>query len=333
MLCGADLYAANLAERDLSGVNLSGAYLLGANFRRAKLTEAHLVGAILDRADLSMANLVAARLNGASLKETILTEAVFGATDLSDTVMIDTEFSSLPDSQSIRLCGAYFEPRKSPPAQDLARTRALWSLRFERWPGGLAALRKDFKEAGLLDQERELTFAIQRSRALRAWYRRIDESSIDERLRQRESPCRPKHLADYFDHRPAVFTLSASRLGDKIESAFSFVAFNLTSAYGMYPGRPLRILVFLVPCFAMFYIFAIVHDDALAGIWRLWAPDRINHDDGQEGPLRVTAADWQGTRWTRWRGIIGTAVYFSLLSTFNIGWRDLNVGSWLTRIQ
>ena len=30
---------------------------------------------------------------------------------------------------------------------------------------------------------------------------------------------------------------------------------------------------------------------------------------------------------------MGYAFYFSLLSAFHIGWRDLNVGSWLTRLQ
>jgi hypothetical protein len=29
----------------------------------------------------------------------------------------------------------------------------------------------------------------------------------------------------------------------------------------------------------------------------------------------------------------GYAAYFSLLSAFHIGWRDLNVGTWISRIQ
>ena len=30
---------------------------------------------------------------------------------------------------------------------------------------------------------------------------------------------------------------------------------------------------------------------------------------------------------------IGRAGYFSLLSAFHIGWRDLNVGTWIARVQ
>lgn len=31
--------------------------------------------------------------------------------------------------------------------------------------------------------------------------------------------------------------------------------------------------------------------------------------------------------------VVGVAFYFSLLSAFAIGWRELNVGNWLTRTQ
>jgi hypothetical protein len=33
-----------------------------------------------------------------------------------------------------------------------------------------------------------------------------------------------------------------------------------------------------------------------------------------------------------WKALL-YAAYFSLLSAFHIGWRDLNVGTWITRIQ
>ena len=38
--------------------------------------------------------------------------------------------------------------------------------------------------------------------------------------------------------------------------------------------------------------------------------------------------------WTEgpWRALLW-GLYFSMLSAFHIGWRDLNVGTWITRIQ
>jgi hypothetical protein len=35
----------------------------------------------------------------------------------------------------------------------------------------------------------------------------------------------------------------------------------------------------------------------------------------------------------KWLRISRVALYFSLLSAFHIGWRDLNVGTWLARLQ
>jgi hypothetical protein len=34
-----------------------------------------------------------------------------------------------------------------------------------------------------------------------------------------------------------------------------------------------------------------------------------------------------------WLRRIGRALQFSILSAFHIGWRDLNVGTWLARLQ
>jgi hypothetical protein len=35
----------------------------------------------------------------------------------------------------------------------------------------------------------------------------------------------------------------------------------------------------------------------------------------------------------RWFRVIRIALYFSMLSAFSIGWRELNVGNWITRLQ
>jgi hypothetical protein len=32
-------------------------------------------------------------------------------------------------------------------------------------------------------------------------------------------------------------------------------------------------------------------------------------------------------------GAIGNGFYFSILAAFQVGWRDLNVGSWIARMQ
>jgi hypothetical protein len=104
---------------------------------------------------------------------------------------------------------------------------------------------------------------------------------------------------------------------------FNFILFDLTSQYGMSPGRPLQILLCLIPAFACVYLVALRRSEG-GGIWIVWSKDRLPKDDGQDEPVRITRTGFRS---------IGTALQFSLLSTFNMGWHDLNVGNWIARVQ
>jgi hypothetical protein len=46
---------------------------------------------------------------------------------------------------------------------------------------------------------------------------------------------------------------------------------------------------------------------------------------------------WSDRRWhariLRWLRVPFAGLYFSMLSAFHIGWRDLNVGTWIARVQ
>jgi uncharacterized protein YjbI with pentapeptide repeats len=75
-LHGAKLSRANLNEADLNGADLNGADLEGANLMEADLSGANLQGANLAAADLYKASLVKANLQGANLTEAILFEAI-----------------------------------------------------------------------------------------------------------------------------------------------------------------------------------------------------------------------------------------------------------------
>jgi uncharacterized protein YjbI with pentapeptide repeats len=65
----ADLSGANLRGADLSSANLSNANLRGADLREAKLSKAEMVGSDLSRADLRGADLCGAHLGEANLSE------------------------------------------------------------------------------------------------------------------------------------------------------------------------------------------------------------------------------------------------------------------------
>jgi hypothetical protein len=89
----------NWNERELVGINLSGANLYGTQLRNANLFGANLSGAVLIGADLSGANLEGAvltdaRLAGAKLIGANLRGASLGMADLSGALLLDADLTS-----------------------------------------------------------------------------------------------------------------------------------------------------------------------------------------------------------------------------------------------
>ena len=111
------------------------------------------------------------------------------------------------------------------------------------------------------------------------------------------------------------------------------VFFEWTTDYGLSYGRPILILLGLIVAFTLVYPPALViapkrPDDS--GIFRIWPEGRI-----QCSGERLTSADDIIVERLTPRGIaaLGQAFYFSVISAFHVGWRDLNVGSWIARMQ
>jgi hypothetical protein len=280
-LIGANLSGAYLSAADLRGVNLSTAKMVGADLRRANLR-----GAKLWRADLSGAWLYEANLSGADLYETDLSRA-----DLSDAILNKNTvlFSvNLKDTtlRNVNLSLIYYEPKPgSPPdISSLANSKILSSLTFKNSSHGLVDLREGFKKAGLRRQEREITFALERTKRVHAW---------------------------------------KVGFAGKIESVFKLILFELTCQYGMSPGRALWVLALIIPIFAIPFIY-VLRTSGQDGIWKVWMPERVRKDLGEKEPVRLTL-----------RGIaaLKIGIYFSVLSAFSIGWRELNVGNWIARMQ
>lgn len=133
--------------------------------------------------------------------------------------------------------------------------------------------------------------------------------------------------------------LNSQDKSEQIEAWFKLVMFEFPSQYGLYPGRPLRILGVFLLVFAFLYLIALMAGGS-AGIWVVWLPDRIDKSSGQDSPVPVTSAfmfsRWTDTHWeclARDLCLFCIAIQFSLLSAFQIGWRELNIGTWLSRLQ
>jgi hypothetical protein len=224
------------------------------------------------------------------------------------------------------------DPEKLPDFWTLAHHRnRLDTLVFRYSPAALMALRKAFKEGGMRTQERQLTYAIERTKRQQDW-----DPSWHAHGRKDERQWRGKAWG-------------------KLESLFKLVAFELTSNYGMSHGRPLKILLVSILAFSWVYMAAfwgLFTTRGRAGIWATWPPDRVYQQEGleEEGeapPTRVTRTFIlpRGRAWVarqqrpcwgallRGFSILSLGLYFSLLSASSLGWRDITVGTWISRLQ
>jgi hypothetical protein len=162
-------------------------------------------------------------------------------------------------------------------------------MRFGSSAHALVELRKAFKEAGLRTQEREITYAVKYTQRRKLWTDR-NSSALDV-----------------------------------LESIFYLIFFELTCSYGMSPGRPLIILLFvIIPLFSIPYSVVLKWPPKRDGIWKVWISERVRKDLGSEEPVRLNLKFLSALRF---------GFYFSLVSAFSIGWREFNVGNWITRIQ
>ena len=194
-LSAADLWRAHLIEADLSDANLSratlpvadlsGAFLVGANLdsanlSRAILKRANLAGANLSRAILKRANLADATLCGADRRCADLSGADLSGADLSGAILNSVALL-VPNFRGARLSIADFmvailsgadvvdvqledtDALRSVTAKEL--TIDFRSLRFQDSPLGLVKMREEFGKLGYKDQERQIICALRRHNA------------------------------------------------------------------------------------------------------------------------------------------------------------------------
>jgi hypothetical protein len=323
-LKGADLHDAMLRDADLTGsdvkgaklerADLTGAVLIGANLQDVDFTDATLM-----HADLSKANLRRAKLTEAVLTDAIATETIFTDADLRKAVLKGADFTGAYLDTDLDSVVLELKPGRLPNVPSLALAKNLFKLQYAVSPHSLVELREAFRKAGMRREEREVTYAIRHEERMRA---------------------------------------------NALESVFNWFLFELPTAYGMEPGRALMFLAALVGLFAIPYtvmlrpskckdgprpLSSVVIEGERAqlcwpvpaGIWAVRLGDGI-HKWGDDQPVLLTTEfvfprarpiDAPHGPAVHWFLACIAGLYFSALSSFQMGWRELNVGTWMTRLQ
>jgi hypothetical protein len=253
----------------------------------------------LNDASLGAANLGAANLTGA---------------DLSDSAIEDTDLSGAKLAATI-LTGAYYGPVGTPPTSDVQGIIGLDTVRFGQGKEtGMVQLRDLLQKAGLRDREREATFSIE--------YNETREMISDWQKGTRDSQ----------GSIITVFVALYDHSNEIMEGIFRRVAFGWTVAFGLYPARALRIIATLWVCLIPFYFWYLRFASyrSAGAICRVWPKERLEKRGGTATSEVTSVVEVLHLPTAI---AIRYAAYFSLLSAFHLGWRDLNVGAWIARIQ
>jgi hypothetical protein len=252
-----------------------------------------LTQANLNSTDLNSADLSGADLGDADLGGANLKLADLRGADLGHADLSHAHLSSAVLSGAklwhTNLSGAYFEPTNFPELFELARAYGLELMTFQSNPSPLVQLRKQFQDAGFREQERAITCALNRAET------------------ERDLP---------------------------VERWFRRIAFDLTSQYGLTPGRPLRIVFWLwLFCSGVYALF--MHRPGPSGIYFVGTRRWRRRSDPQiiqirPHAIRATNGWRHAFQWLKeeWR-VSRAAMFFSLMSASNIGFRDINLGQWL----
>ena len=120
------------------------------------------------------------------------------------------------------------------------------------------------------------------------------------------------------------------------ESHRNKVFFDWTCQYGMSLGRPLMLGVVLWFLCSLLY-FVCIHTPSEAGLYRVYGQSIRDDPSAQRRVERISPVSTTHSSGPRWLFqffrreclLLRTSMFFSLMSAFNIGFRDINFGRWL----
>ena len=160
----ADLSSANLEQAELSQSKLQRSLLIKSYLLHANLEEADLSHAVADGATLTQANLIHANLHLTNFVAVTLTNANLRGASLHKTNLYKANMAG-SQLDGADLLDVIFEPKRHslPNVIGLGTAKNLETMSFATLPHALEALREVLHQAGMLDQERQVSLAIQRT--------------------------------------------------------------------------------------------------------------------------------------------------------------------------
>jgi hypothetical protein len=252
----------------------------------------------LEFASFKKALLEATNLNGADIDGSFLNGALY------------TPLTTFNPSQSLEGIhglseATYIDDLYDTPDSALLNCVSAFNVNEAPGPGALVRLRKILADNGFREREREATFAIEHTYTkdeIRSW----------------------RYSGNY--PWPTNWLRSADGIA-------RLLLFEWTTEYGLYPSRALLLILAIWAILVPWYAFAIISGTrrGVSMLYRIWPSGRI--DTSRDRKLIIENSARVEPLKTNILGAIAWGCYFSLLSTFQIGYKDLSIGSWIIRTQ
>lgn len=316
----ADLIRAELSRVDLSGSNLNQSAMSGANLTLSKLN-----GASLNNSDLVGADLSGAELNGVYLSEADLREANLSSAKLSKATLIRANLSladlHMADLTMANLSQAILDESDISRA-DLSNAD-LRGTTLRRVIADFANFEFSWFEPEDITGIRPIG-----ARGLSKINFVYPHKVVELREETKRSGFRSQETA----LTSALWKYRRRETPKLIRIFEDFVLGGLLTDYGAQPWRSLQFLavLILIPFVPIYTYF--LKSQKRSGIWITWKGRqfRVKSRPSKMWLLLSKRWKWIPIKWVR---DLRVTCYFSLLSAFHIGWRELNVGNWITRLQ
>jgi len=303
---GAFLQYANLTNANLTRANLTDSQLYSINLTRAKLEDANLTSSELEDANLTEANLSYANLSYANLTKADLTKANLSDADLTGA---NLKAATLKNSYffGVNLYKTDFFPKTDslPNTVSFRTTKNFLNSNYYDQKHGAPVVQEllaVYKKLGMHRMRRLLTYMIKKEQRKASMVKELEWKNVWE----------------------------------KLGAVFSLILFELPSLYGAKPQRALTLLVISIFIFSFFYWIGLKRGVKIEAVWE---PILLNN---QKKNLRTkikhpyvyhTIQLNPQKRCYSELKLIRLAFHISLNSAFKIGWKELDFGTWMKKLQ
>lgn len=296
-----DISRGSFNEADLNNVDLRRVNLTGGYFKKTDLTGANLV-----RSNFEGAYFSKAKLRGANLRRINLQHAEIIRSDLSNVLLEEAnlrgailENGSLEGAKLTKsdITGAKFS------GTDLAHV--VYEPRAPGQPDVQSISRAMNLHLMKYDEDRSGLVSLKNN--FQKFGFRNQERDITFALKKR----------DY------ERLIESGKRSKKVEGYFLLVFCEWTSQYGRKPGFPLLLMISLLGiCYILYFV--VILFGGKGTVWKVLPKELQLPNEKHFRPVPVEFA-----RCTILE-VLWYPLYLGLLSAFRIGWRDINVGTWLS---